>query len=62
MKNLTLNQAIKTLMNNDKNGTWYDIQTTSELKESLIEALTGYDQTETTYVFYHSILKRLEEV
>lgn len=57
---ITIERAIKKLMNNDKNTTWDECRNTEELKEGLTEALKGYDETEETYQFYNGILKNLK--
>lgn len=52
---LKLQNAIDILQSNDSNGTWYEVETIEEMKESLIEAMTNYDKSEETYSFYLNI-------
>lgn len=55
---MTLQQAINKLQTNDKNGTWNEVQTITELKECLISAMEGYEKTEENYLFYNRILEQ----
>jgi len=59
MNKLTLKSAINILQNNDQNGTWYEVETIEELKESLLEAMTNYEESEETYIFYQDIYNRV---
>ena len=56
---LSLQNAINILQQNDQNGTWYEVETIEELKESLIEAMTNYEESEETYLFYLDIYNSL---
>ena len=57
---MDLKQAIHYLMNNDKNGSWDEVETVIELKEALETSITQYDKEEETYIFYKSILELVE--
>lgn len=54
-----LQNAINILQSNDQNGTWYEVETIEEMKESLIEAMTNYEETEETYIFYMEVYNSL---
>jgi len=54
-----LQNAINILQTNDMNGTWYEVETVSEMKESLLEAMTNYEETEETYLFYLDVYNSL---
>lgn len=56
---MTLEQAINRLQQNDPNGTWNEVESIEELKECLLEAMTGYEETEETYLFYQNILNQI---
>jgi len=53
---LALQHAINKLQKNDGNGTWDEITSIDELRNSLVEARKGYKQNEETYSFYQAIL------
>lgn len=55
-KLLTLQQTAAKLHANDTNSIWSEVASFEELRNGLVEALTGYEQSEETYKFYVSIL------
>ena len=57
-----LQNAIELLMDNDKNGTWDEIETIEELIEAITETLKDYETSEETYQFYQTILSDLNEL
>lgn len=58
---MNLKKAISLLMRNDKNGTWYEVTTITELKEALTESLNNYEPQEESYQFYLNILESVTE-
>lgn len=57
---MTLKQAIKLLMVNDRNGSWDECETLEEVAEALTEALKDYDETEDTFRFYQDVLSKIK--
>lgn len=61
MQKITMKQAINILMHDDKNATWYECNTSEELKEGLLasmESYKGYDME--SYSFFEKIYNSLK--
>jgi hypothetical protein len=56
---LTLEKAIKMLMDDDNNGNWYEVTSTEELKECLLTAMECYEVGEDAYEFYNNIYNKI---
>lgn len=54
-----LNTAIDRLMENDSNASWDECESVDELRECLIEAMSGYEPTEETYIFCADVLQSI---
>lgn len=59
MESKKIQNAINLLMQNDSNATWDEVETVTELKECLQEAISNYHESELTYKFYLEILNNL---
>ena len=57
---MNFEDAIKKLMENDKNGTWDEIEDMDELQASLEVAICNAEGDEGAYAFYYSILDELD--
>lgn len=56
---MTLKNAIKRLMSNDRDGSWDEIDTIEELKESLECSIDEHKNEPEVAEFYANILKEL---
>ena len=50
------------LMINDNDSIWFECFTLEEIKEGLIEALTGYQEYEATYQLYDGMLQKINRL
>ena len=50
---------IETLMKNDKNATWDEVETLTELKESLLDSISNYGEGDDEYKFYNKMLREI---